>query len=303
METELSPRIKHAWLRVLLFIIVYFIFLTAFGILGFAVKTFFDKKILLDSLENVAQALQSVNDNMLDFHIFSMPFSFVGSVAAVFIFRKLIDRRSFTSLGFQVAGWAKQLSYGFLAGFTVIAIGYFILYFTGYVSVTHIQFDGVSFVGLFCFFILVAAHEELVFRGYVLNNLLGSYNKWISLFISSLIFALVHISNPNMGYLPIINLFLAGVIFGIYYMHKKDLWFPIGMHLTWNFSQGPVFGFEVSGLKLDSFITQHISGNQLITGGEFGFEGSILCTVFSVVFIFFLHFKLSKPITVPKNYC
>jgi len=78
---------------------------------------------------------------------------------------------------------------------------------------------------------------------------------------------------------------------GIYYIHKQNLWFPIGIHFTWNLFQGAVLGFEVSGTKTVSMITQNIQGNELITGGEFGFEASLLATILMIVSIIVIHLK------------
>ena len=99
------------------------------------------------------------------------------------------------------------------------------------------------------------------------------------------------IDTPNINFLATLNLFLAGIVLGIYYIHKSNLWLPIGMHLTWNFFQGPVFGFEVSGIEAESIINQSVSGSDLLTGGAFGFEGSLLCTFAIVLMILYLDKK------------
>ena len=63
------------------------------------------------------------------------------------------------------------------------------------------------------------------------------------------------------------------------------------MHLTWNFFQGPIFGFEVSGIESESIIKQSVTGNEILTGGSFGFEGSILATVGIIIMILYLDKK------------
>ena len=128
-------------------------------------------------------------------------------------------------------------------------------------------------------------------RGYVLTNLMASMNKYWALVASSVIFSVMHLANDNVSILPTVNLFLAGILLGIYTIHKRNLWFPIAMHFTWNFMQGPVLSFEVSGLKTDSFINQEIAGYELMTGGEFGFEGSILLTVMMLAAIYYIDRK------------
>ena len=132
-------------------------------------------------------------------------------------------------------------------------------------------------------------YEEIMVRGYMLNNFMSSMNKYFALIVTSFCFMIIHLMNANISIIGMINLFLAGLLLGIFYIHKTNLWFPIGMHLTWNFFQGPVFGYEVSGFHTQSIITQEIKGNPIITGGEFGFEGSILATVISIIMIVVIH--------------
>ncbi|MFB6305754.1 MAG: CPBP family intramembrane glutamate endopeptidase, partial [Flavobacteriales bacterium] len=83
-----------------------------------------------------------------------------------------------------------------------------------------------------------------------------------------------------------------GMLLGVYYIHKRDLWFPIMLHLTWNFFQGPVFGFKVSGIAGDkSMLNQQLNGPIWLTGGEFGFEGSLLLTILLIIAIIIIHYS------------
>jgi uncharacterized protein len=129
----------------------------------------------------------------------------------------------------------------------------------------------------------VAVSEETVFRGYILNNLAQSVNKWVALGISALLFALFHAGNPGITQLALLNLFLAGLLLGLNYLYTQNLWFAIMFHFSWNFFLGPVLGYEVSGLPLNSLLQQSIQGPDWITGGEFGLEGSVLDGIFSIV--------------------
>ena len=153
------------------------------------------------------------------------------------------------------------------------------------------SFPIISIILYLALFIVVSFHEEIMMRGYVLNNLMQSMNRYVALSISSVIFMSIHLLNPNVNFLSVINLFLAGIVLGIYYIHKPNLWLPIGMHLTWNFFQGPIFGFEVSGIETKSIIGKSIKGNEIITGGAFGFEGSIIATILIVTMILYLDKK------------
>ena len=126
---------------------------------------------------------------------------------------------------------------------------------------------------------MVALNEEISVRGYMLHNLMHSVNRYAALVISSLLFSVMHLLNPSFSLVSFVNIVLAGILLGVYYIHRQNLWFPIALHFAWTFCQGPVFGFEVSGINLPGFIQQQVNGNELITGGEFGFEGSVILSL------------------------
>ena len=118
-------------------------------------------------------------------------------------------------------------------------------------------------------------------------------DKYLALGISAFLFAIMHGFNPNLSLSGFLGLFLAGILLGISYIYTKNLWFAIFFHLSWNFFQGPVFGFEVSGNDFKGMITQTISGNELLTGGKFGFEASCLSLFLelSTIIVIYFYFK------------
>jgi membrane protease YdiL (CAAX protease family) len=269
-----KPAIKQVWLRILLFIIMYLV--------GSVILTMIAGMFIVLIGYISLEELQSVMGNKGDINIliFTQVFSLIAVALSIWVFRKFIDKKSIISLGFKIKGRLKDIVAGFLLGFILLLLGFLILYFTNQLEVTGITYSTKAILGSLILFIIVAVVEESMMRGYILNNLMESLkNKYISLLISAVIFALFHGINPNITILGFINLIFAGLALGITYVHTKNLWFPIFLHISWNFFQGPIFGFEVSGLNIKSIINHNVFGSDLITGGKFGFEGSILLTI------------------------
>ena len=202
----------------------------------------------------------------------------IGAFSLIAIIRKYIDKKSFLSMGFNFKDRLFDLLLGLGLGTLLISTGFFILIIFGNLEVDSFNFDAKWFFGYLLLMVLVSIHEEVLLRGYLLNSFMSIGNKYISLFFSSIVFAALHLMNPNMGFVPFLNIFLAGILLGISYIHSKNLWFPMSLHFSWNFVQGPMLGFEVSGQEVHSLVIQHIIGSELFTGGKFGFEGSLLAT-------------------------
>ncbi len=113
-------------------------------------------------------------------------------------------------------------------------------------------------------------------RGYILQNLEADWGSKAAVVVSSVIFALMHSLNPNVTLFSIINLAAAGVLFAIAYVLTRSLWLPIGLHFSWNFFQGPIFNFPVSGGVTRGILVTDVSGPDVVTGGAFGPEGGVL---------------------------
>lgn len=216
---------------------------------------------------------------------------------AVFIARTKLDKLSWGSLGLQVDKRAYQdivfgffLS-GFMAGlFFLVALLFNLIEFKGF-NLGHAfkpegqPFDFVTFMSVVSFgsmfillveTILVGYWEELVFRGYLLQNMIAGMGFRIAIIISCLIYGLIHSMNPNATLVSSSIIVLFGYLRIHGYLKTNMLWLSMGMHIGWNFFQGPVFGFAASGHKKAALVNQVSTGRDWLSGGEFGPEGSIL---------------------------
>lgn len=236
------------------------------------------------------------NQNLLSLLITLFSFAFISLL--VFFRVKVIEKRSLSSIGFNKNNWLKKYSLGFLIGLVMMSIIVLILLSFGYITVEKnpIQLVGISAISsilvILFGWIIQGATEEIVTRGWLLNVLSTKYNIGVGLLISSTLFGLMHLTNPNVNYIAVINIILVGLFYGLYVIKTNDLWAVCGMHSAWNFAQGNIFGFEVSGLDVSvgSLIDLNLVGNNVITGGAFGPEAGIKSTFILLVSIGILLF-------------
>ncbi|MBD9091620.1 MAG: CPBP family intramembrane metalloprotease [Bacteroides oleiciplenus] len=208
-----------------------------------------------------------------------------GVFLAAFILLKWWDCLPFSDLGLSVKGRWKDFLWGTLAAFALYVIGFGVLYLSGEIKITGVQFDGTNLLLMWIFMLLVAVTEETALRGFVLGRLLNAgVNRFVALFISAALFSLLHIFNPNFSLIAFLNILLAGLMLGASYIYTRNLWFPIALHLFWNWLQGPVLGFEVSGGQFgNTLLSLELPEKNIINGGAFGFEGSVVCTALMII--------------------
>lgn len=145
---------------------------------------------------------------------------------------------------------------------------------------------GILFTGL-VFFLFQGTWEEIIYRSYLMPHFSKFMGDAASIVISSALFTLGHALNPGIQLLPVVNLFLASLVFSlVYYRTGSLLIIGIG-HGLWNYAQGFVFGAEVSGNHVASslFQSQAVAGKDLISGGAFGFEGGLVTTFTALLLI------------------
>jgi membrane protease YdiL (CAAX protease family) len=135
---------------------------------------------------------------------------------------------------------------------------------------------GANILVFFVIFVLVGWNEELMSRGYHLQTIASGLNLFWGVMLSSVIFGLLHLGNPNATWIGAAGIFFAGVFLGYAYVRTGQLWLSIGLHIGWNFFEGVVFGFPVSGLSVHHLARISISGPELWTGGSFGPEAGLV---------------------------
>ncbi|MBN2045914.1 MAG: CPBP family intramembrane metalloprotease [Anaerolineales bacterium] len=205
--------------------------------------------------------------------------------------RKFIDRRSIVSLGLQMSARTfTDLLAG--VGISLVQIG---LIFGVELAFGWAQVEGFAWQaqsglrvagGLLLWLLLYMAvgfYEELLSRGYHLQNLEEGSNTFWAVLISSAIFGVGHLTNPNASWVSTLGIMAAGVFLAYGYLRTRRLWLPIGLHIGWNFFLGPVFGFPVSGLDAFHLINLQVSGPELVTGGAFGPEAGLLALLAQIL--------------------
>lgn len=218
---------------------------------------------------------------------------YLGEIGAILLLFYLIYKRPFGQMGLVKGDWLRQLLLGCLYGILMISLVVLVLVVSGSAHITDIDFSRIitlKFLMSFIFFIFVGFFEEILCRGYMMTALKTTRNKWVVVLCPAVIFGLLHALNPNVTIFSIINIVIVGVIFGYLMIKTGRLWAPIGLHITWNFFQGTIFGIPVSGTKDFSLMETVFTGKEWFTGGEFGAEGGAVCTVVMLLFLAYVHF-------------
>lgn len=294
---EETPLVKSTPLRVFIFIVCFFITQVISGLLLTLVLW------LEKSANGPTDAFKKLYEGENSFNAIAIliTMNFITGMLLVLFFRKVIDRRSVYSLGWEFTHHYKDALVGLCAGIACIGAGTLILIAMQQLHFTGWDIDGWGLMISVVLLILVAIVEEMIFRGYILNNLLPSVNKYKALILSSLIFAVAHGANPDFNGLAFINIFLAGLFLGINYIFTRNLWYAVVLHFTWNFFQGPVLGYKVSGTNFPTIFQQELTGNDFITGGKFGLEASVIASVLILLFTVTLAWVYQKKSAVENN--
>ena len=218
-----------------------------------------------------------------------------GALLSVWLAGRFLDRRPFADFGFHLSGgWWLDLLFGMALGALLMTTVFLVQSCLGWVTVTG-SFESLvpgapfwlAVLAPATLFVCVGFYEELVSRGYQLRNAAEGLNTsslgprgavLLAWALSSAFFGYMHAANPNATILSTANVALAGLMLGCGYVLTGELAIPIGLHFTWNFFQGTVFGFQVSGLRIGgaTFLSIEQGGPDLWTGGSFGPEGGLL---------------------------
>jgi hypothetical protein len=285
---RLEGRLRAFW-RVGLHGALFFLLTSAFSTLLYAVAS----NLNILSASNI-QNLAAANRPLLA-ALISPTATFLMMLAATFLAGRWIDRRKFTAFGLHFSpAWWGDLGFGLVLGAVLMGLIFGVGLLTGTIAVEDMLVSHLpsrTFFPVFMYvlvkYIFVGIYEELAFRGYYLINLAeGFYSltpvsrrngvlfAWT---VSSVVFGFLHAFNPNASLISTLNIILAGLFMGLGMLLTGELAIPIGVHISWNFFQGAVFGFPVSGTRnAGTVIGTKLTGPAWFTGGSFGPEAGVL---------------------------
>jgi len=213
-------------------------------------------------------------------------FSTAAALAAGIIVITRLEGRAPGALGFAVHRHAiREVGGGMAFGALLIALAVALLLITR--SAYFVPDDGTPgeylavLLRTLIFFWIAAAWEELIFRGYPFQALVDGVGVWPAVLVSSLLFAALHGWNPNVTWLALANIFIAGILLALAYLRTRSLWFATALHVGWNWTMASLFDFPVSGLTgFETPLYDVVeAGSDWWTGGTFGPEAGIAGTL------------------------
>ena len=215
-------------------------------------------------------------------------FSFVFILLLFIFWVKVIEKNSLSTLGFVKKNWLKYLGWGI--SLSLLQMGVIALVYQvggiGTFELNELSLEPILFIlGLFPFWLLQGGTEEVATRGWLLTRIAARTNLPLAIGISSSLFGILHLGNAGVTFLSVLNIILDGVLAGLLFIYTDSIWLVVAQHGTWNYVQGNLLGFQVSGTGADASIFSFTMGDgpDWLTGGAFGAEGSIITTLVLLV--------------------
>ena len=166
-----------------------------------------------------------------------------------------------------------------------------IAYLNGNVSFSLGSITIPLLLGYLIYYLLVAIFEELLFRSFALCVFEERYHIAVAILLTSILFGFAHIGNEYFNGLAMLNITLAGILFATYTLEKRNISWAIGLHFGWNFTQGTILGYQVSGTTSPGLLSAKPMGLSYFSGGNFGIESSVFCTAILVCAILYILFR------------
>lgn len=224
--------------------------------------------------------------NIVGYNILSVLCSYIFPAVILLFSVKYFEKTTFDYFGFSKENNLLAIKSGLgLAIFSVVGI-VVILLISNNISLTLSKDLKIGIIIILIILVLIQGFlEEVVFRGYLMTRLAAKKGKWIAIILSSLFYIVFRMSNPTTSKLDLINIFLISIVMSLLYWYFDNILVIAIFHAFWNCISGVIFGFNISGIRVsDSIFTiEAISDKQILIGGSYGIEGSIIATVFFAI--------------------
>ena len=230
----------------------------------------------------------SIQEFFFHYILYYELFSFVFILLLFIFWVKVIEKNSLSTLGFVKKNWLKYLGWGILL--SLLQMGVIALVYQvggiGTFELNELSLEPILFIlGLLPFWLLQGGTEEVATRGWLLTRIAARTNLPLAIVISSSLFGILHMGNAGVTFLSVLNIILDGVLAALLFIYTDSIWLVVAQHGTWNYVQGNLLGFQVSGTGADASIFSFTMGDgpDWLTGGAFGAEGSIITTLVLLV--------------------
>lgn len=226
--------------------------------------------------------------------------SFIFTIVLILIWVKFFQKRNLSRIGLDNRKLLRNYLQGFLLGVLIFSSIIFLLKLTYCITWTK-NFNLstlIVIISIIPAWIIQSASEEILFRGFLMHSIIEKSNVFWGLLISATFFSFVHLGNPNVTFTAIINIFIIGIFFGLYTLKSKNLWGAAGFHCAWNWTQGNIFGLEVSGSNMDiaTLLDIETIGPNYLTGGSFGPEAGFITSLILLISTIYMYSRYKKSV-------
>lgn len=224
--------------------------------------------------------------SLVGYNIISVLCSYIFSAGILLFFVKYFENTTYDYFGFSKENNLVAIKVGAgLAIFSIVGV-VAILLMSNNISLSLSKDLKIGIIIILTILVLMQGFlEEVVFRGYLMTRLAAKKGKWIAILLSSLFYLVFRMSNPTTSKIDLLNIFLISVVMSLLYWYFDNVLVIAIFHAFWNCISGLIFGFNLSGIKLSDsiFTVAAISDKQILIGGSYGIEGSIIATVFFAI--------------------
>ena len=224
--------------------------------------------------------------SLVGYNIISVLCSYIFSAGILLFFVKYFEKTTYDYFGFTKENNVVAIKAGLgLAIFSVVGV-VVILLISNNISLTLSNNFKIGTIIILIILVLIQGFiEEIVFRGYLMTRLAAKKGKWIAIILSSLFYLVFRMSNPTTSKLDLINIFLISIVMSLLYWYFDNILVIAIFHAFWNCISGVILGFNISGIRVSDslFAVKAISDKQILIGGSYGIEGSIIATVFFAI--------------------